>query len=49
VSSATTVGKDWLAAHARTVKGKTVLDLGGIERKLPRVELSQLVRGATSA
>jgi Ca2+-binding RTX toxin-like protein len=49
VSSATTVGDDWLAAHARTMRGKTVLEVGGKERKLPRVQLSQLVRGAASA
>jgi Ca2+-binding RTX toxin-like protein len=48
VSSATTVGEDWLAAHASVVKGKTVLELGGEERTLPRVELSQLIQGAAS-
>jgi Ca2+-binding RTX toxin-like protein len=49
VSSATSVGEDWLAAHARTVKGKTVLEVGGEKTKLPRVDLSDLVRGATAA
>jgi Ca2+-binding RTX toxin-like protein len=48
VSSATTVGEDWLAAHARVVKGNTVLELGGEERTLPRVALSQLIQGAAS-
>ncbi len=48
VSSATSVGEDWLAAHARTVKGKTVLEMGGKQTTLPRAELSQLIRGASS-
>ena len=47
VRSATTVGKDWLAAHARTVRGKPVLEVAGKERTLPRVELSELVRGVS--
>ncbi len=49
VSSATSVGEDWLAAHARTVKGKTVLEVGGEERTLPRASLSSLRQGAASA
>ena len=49
VSSATTVGEDWLAAHAHIVEGKTVLSVNGKETKLPRTELSELVRGAASA
>jgi Ca2+-binding RTX toxin-like protein len=49
VSSATSVGEDWLATHARTVKGKTVLEVGGKNVRLPRAGLSELVRGATSA
>jgi len=49
VSSATTVGEDWLAAHARTVNGKTVLAIDGQATKLPRAKLSQLVQGATTA
>jgi Ca2+-binding RTX toxin-like protein len=48
VSSATSVGEDWLAAHARTVKGKTVLEVDGKQIKLPRADLSELVRGASS-
>jgi Ca2+-binding RTX toxin-like protein len=48
VSSATTVGEEWLAEHARVVEGKTVLELGGEERTMPRVELSQLIQGAAS-
>jgi Ca2+-binding RTX toxin-like protein len=47
VKSATVVGEEWLADHARTVKGKTVLEVGGEERTLPRVELSELVQGAS--
>jgi Ca2+-binding RTX toxin-like protein len=39
VTEATAVGKKWLRTHARTVKGKTVLDLDGKQRKLPRADL----------
>ena len=49
VTSATAAGKDWLAANARTVHGKTVLKVGGEERTLPRADLSQIAGGATSA
>ena len=49
VSSATVVGKDWLMTHARTVDGKTVLDVGGKQRTLPRAELYRLMRDAASA
>jgi Ca2+-binding RTX toxin-like protein len=49
VSSATAVGKDWLAANARIVEGKTVLKVGGKERTLPRADLAELARGATPA
>jgi Ca2+-binding RTX toxin-like protein len=49
VSSATAAGKQWLATHARTARGKTVLDIGGKERTLPRAELSELIRGATAS
>ena len=41
VRSATTVGNDWLATHARTVKGKTVLRVGGQTRTLPHAHLTQ--------
>jgi Ca2+-binding RTX toxin-like protein len=44
VTSATAGGKDWLAAHASIVEGKTVLEVGGKERTLPRADLSQLNR-----
>jgi Ca2+-binding RTX toxin-like protein len=49
VKSATPEGEEWLADHARIVGGKTVLDVGGKERTLPRTDLSQLVQGATSS
>ena len=49
VRSATAVGEDWLAAHARTVRDKTVLEVGGEERTLPRAQLSELVRGMSTA
>ena len=49
VTSATIVGKEWLTTHGRTVGGKTVLELGGEERTLPRADLSQLIRHARSS
>ena len=49
VTSATAVGKSWLKAHARTVKGKTVLKVDGKKRKLPRADLVRLARGVTSS
>jgi Ca2+-binding RTX toxin-like protein len=48
-NSATTAAKDWLETHARVVGGRTVLDVGGKERTLPRAELSQLVQGVTAS
>jgi Ca2+-binding RTX toxin-like protein len=45
VSSAAAVGTRWLAAHARTSDGKTVLEVGGEERTLPRADLAPLARG----
>jgi Ca2+-binding RTX toxin-like protein len=47
VTSATAVGKKWLKAHARTVKGKTVLKVDGEKRKLPRADLARLARHAS--
>jgi Ca2+-binding RTX toxin-like protein len=44
VTSATVAGEDWLMSHARTVNGKTVLDVGGVARTLPRADLAQLAR-----
>ncbi len=48
VTAATRVEKSWLVAHAHVVKGKTVIDVGGKKRTLPRADLSQLVRDAAS-
>jgi hypothetical protein len=48
VSGTTAAGKRWLTNHARTVKGKTVLEVDGEKRKLPRAKLSRLARGVTS-
>jgi Ca2+-binding RTX toxin-like protein len=48
VASATVAGKDWLATHVRIVNGKAVITVGGKERTLPRADLSQLIRDATS-
>ena len=44
VKSAEAVGKRWLKNHARTVKGKTVLTVGGEKHKLPRADLVRLAR-----
>ena len=49
VTSATAVGKDWVTAHARTINGKTVLEIGGKARKLPHADLVWLARTATSS
>ena len=48
VAAATVVGRSWLAAHARTVNGRTVLKLGGHKRTLPHAHLSGVTRGAKS-
>ena len=45
VTSATAVGKDWLATHASTVSGKTVLDLGLRQVTLPQADLADLMEG----
>ena len=44
VRSASVVGKHWLATHARTINGKTVLQVGGEQRTLPRARLARLAR-----
>ena len=49
VRSATVVGKDWVATHARIVDGRTVLDIGGKQRTVPHVTLSQLLQYASSS
>jgi hypothetical protein len=47
VTSATAASKDWLAANARIVRGKTVLKSGGREHTLARTDLSRLLRDAS--
>ena len=49
VSSATVAGTGWLKAHARTVRGKTVLKVSGKKRTLPRADLAPLARQAASS
>ena len=49
VTSATAAGMGWLASNARTVDGKTVLDVGSKPRTLPHADLSQLIQDATSS
>jgi Ca2+-binding RTX toxin-like protein len=49
VTSAAAAGNAWLASHARTVNGKTVLDIGGKRRALPRASLAELARGTSAA
>ena len=49
VTSATAAGMDWLASNARTVDGKTVLDVGSKLRTLPHADRSQLIQDATSS
>jgi Ca2+-binding RTX toxin-like protein len=48
VRSATTADRRWLTTHVRIVNGRTVLDVGGKARTLPRTDLSQLIRDAQS-
>jgi Ca2+-binding RTX toxin-like protein len=49
VRSAVRAGEDWLRAHARASKGKTVLVVDGKKRKLPRADLRQLTRAVSSS
>jgi Ca2+-binding RTX toxin-like protein len=49
VTSATKADKSWLAKHTRIVDGKTVVDVAGTARTLPRADLSSLVREAASS
>jgi Ca2+-binding RTX toxin-like protein len=46
VSSASAVGRRWVAKHASTVKGKTVVKIDGEKHRLPRAKLAKLARGA---
>jgi Ca2+-binding RTX toxin-like protein len=47
VRSAAVEGTDWLTSHARSVKGKAVLEVGGRRLALPRAGLARL-RAATA-
>jgi Ca2+-binding RTX toxin-like protein len=49
VTSATAASKSWLAANARIVRGKTVLNSGGKEHTLAGTDLSQLIREVSSS
>ncbi len=49
VTSASTIGNQWLMTHARTVNGKTVLDIGGKKRTLPHADLARLAHSMTSS
>jgi Ca2+-binding RTX toxin-like protein len=49
VTSATVAGERWLQGHARTVDGKTVLEVDGKERTLPHADVAQLARHVRSA
>lgn len=48
LTSVTTATKTWLAAHVHIVDGKTVVDIDGKPRTLPRADLSQLIQRLTS-
>jgi Ca2+-binding RTX toxin-like protein len=49
VTSAAAADDEWVTTHARTVDGKTVLDVGGKERTLPAADLADLTQGAAAA
>lgn len=48
VTSASAVGADWLAAHAREVDGQTVLSVDEQSWTLPHADLSELLEAASS-
>ena len=48
VTKATVAGRGWLASHAAIDHGKTVLEVNGEERTLPRASLAKLARGLRS-
>ena len=48
VTAATRAGTSWLKTHVHIVNGKTLIDVGGRARTIPRADLSQLVRDAAS-
>ena len=49
MTAATAAAKERLRAHGRSVGGKTVLDVGGKQRTLPRADLGQLIQHASSS
>jgi Ca2+-binding RTX toxin-like protein len=49
MTSARPADDKWLAAHARIVDGKTVIDVGGKARTLPSTDLSTLIEQAASS
>jgi Ca2+-binding RTX toxin-like protein len=49
LTSATTVGADWLRAHGRVLDGKTALDVDGRQRTLPHADLAQLIADAPAS
>jgi Ca2+-binding RTX toxin-like protein len=44
VTSATVAGQKWLDAHARVTDGRTVLEVDGEQRSLPRADLARIAR-----
>jgi Ca2+-binding RTX toxin-like protein len=48
VTSAKAADKEWVAKHVKIVDGKTEIEIGGKKHKLPRLDLSQLVRDAAT-
>ena len=42
------VGQEWLNSHASIRGGKTVLEVNGEERTLPRADLSRIFRPVAS-
>ena len=48
-TSATKADKQWIAKNVKLVDGKTVIKVGGKERKLDKTDLSKLVREAAVA
>jgi sarcosine oxidase gamma subunit len=45
-TAAAVAGKEWLDAHADTIGGETVLEVGGEQRTLPEADLADLTAGA---
>ena len=49
VTSATKADKQWMKTNVKLVDGKTVIKVGGKERKLEKTDLSKLVQEASEA